>query len=189
MPFGLSVAPGHLTKVLKPAIATLRSMAIWLVIWLNDILIISSSKETCVKHAKIVITLLQSLGFVINFAKSDTCSHTRVGISGNDSELSNIKFLSLTKENCGYQGKAFGFIQNRNSVSVTDVCQFIGMCNATQLEVTEAEAIQSSKEPNLQQANLSESSVSPRADMVAIFSSRCSIKANKSPPSRLYFAH
>ena len=55
MPFHLNVAPGHFTKVLKPAIATLRSMAIRLVIWLDDILRISLSKETYVKHAKIPI--------------------------------------------------------------------------------------------------------------------------------------
>ena len=72
MPFGLNVASGRFTKVLKPAIATLRSMGIRLVIWLEDIMIISSFKETYIKHAKIVKTLLhdQSLGlFVISFVK------------------------------------------------------------------------------------------------------------------------
>ena len=69
MPFSLNIPQGRFTKVLRLAIATLRSMATRLVIWLDDILIISSSKETCVKHAKIVITLLQSLGFVISFVK------------------------------------------------------------------------------------------------------------------------
>ena len=56
MHFHLNVALAHFTKVLKPAIATLRSMVIQLVIWLDDILRISLSKETYVKHAKILIT-------------------------------------------------------------------------------------------------------------------------------------
>ena len=94
-------------------------MAIHLVIWLDDILIICSSKETCVKHAKIVITLLQSLGFVINFAKlilvpTQELEFLRMIVNS----VLNIKFLSPTKENCGHQGKSFGLIQNRNSVSV-----------------------------------------------------------------------
>ena len=72
------------------------------------------------------------------------------------------------------------------------------MCNATQPAVAQKyltlydsadEAIQFSKESNLQQADSSEFSVSPRAGMVNMFPSRCSTKVNKSPPSRPYFVH
>ena len=136
MPFGLNVAPGCFTKVLKTAIATLRPMAIRLVIWLEGILMISSSKDTCVKHAKIIITLLQTLGFVINFAKSVLVPTQELEFLG--MIVTNIKFLSSQRKIVAVRQKAFGLIRNRNSVSVREVCQFIGMCNATQLAAAEA---------------------------------------------------
>jgi hypothetical protein len=45
LPFGLSSAPWGFTKILKPVLAFLRKNGIKLIVYLDDILIISSSKE------------------------------------------------------------------------------------------------------------------------------------------------
>jgi hypothetical protein len=56
---------------MKPVVASLRSQGIRLIIYLDDILIIASSVETLNLHKKIAIDLLESLGFLINYKKSN----------------------------------------------------------------------------------------------------------------------
>ena len=68
--FGLSPAPWAFTKLLKPAVALLRSKGIRLVIYLNDILIMTPSEEVAIEAVSTVRSLLESLGFVINEQKS-----------------------------------------------------------------------------------------------------------------------
>ena len=58
------------TKAAKPVIAFLRTMRITLLIFLDDILIMASSHELAMQHTDLVIQVLTSLGFVINFPKS-----------------------------------------------------------------------------------------------------------------------
>ena len=55
---------------MKPVIAFLRATGIRLLIFLDDILIMASSHELAMQHADLVIQVLTSLGFVINFPKS-----------------------------------------------------------------------------------------------------------------------
>ena len=55
---------------MKPVIAFLRAMGIRLFIFLDDILIMASSYELAMQHTDLVIQVLTSLGFVINFPKS-----------------------------------------------------------------------------------------------------------------------
>ena len=70
LPFGLTSAPRIFTKVLKPVVASLRRQGIRIVIYLDDILIIASSRNECIQHLNITIALLTSLGFIINEEKS-----------------------------------------------------------------------------------------------------------------------
>ena len=51
--------------MLKPSVASIRNKGIRLVIYLDDMAIISSSQE-----AGIVVQILESLGFIINKEKS-----------------------------------------------------------------------------------------------------------------------
>jgi hypothetical protein len=70
LPFGLTSSPRIFTKVLKPVVAALRRQGIRLVIFLDDILIMSPTKEVCHRQVKIAVQLLTNLGFVINLKKS-----------------------------------------------------------------------------------------------------------------------
>ncbi len=70
LPFGLSSAPRVFTKILKPLIARLRALGIRLIIYLDDILIMGSSREETIDHVRITINLLQSVGFLISWEKS-----------------------------------------------------------------------------------------------------------------------
>lgn len=68
--FGLSSAPRAFTKVLKPFVGSIRNKGIRLVIYLDDMAIISSSCEHSSQEAAIVVQILESLGFIINKEKS-----------------------------------------------------------------------------------------------------------------------
>ena len=68
--FGLGPAPRLFTKLLKVPISILRRLNIRIIIYLDDMLIISSSVQEALKDRDTVITLLLSLGLTINWDKS-----------------------------------------------------------------------------------------------------------------------
>ena len=70
LPFGLSPAPLTFTRLMKPLKALLRKWGIRSIFYLDDILIVASSKEECERFVKMAPQLLQSVGFMINFPKS-----------------------------------------------------------------------------------------------------------------------
>ena len=71
LPFGLSSSPRIFTKILKCVISFLRSEGLKITAYLDDILICSKSLETIKKEISQTIKLLESLGFVINYKKSN----------------------------------------------------------------------------------------------------------------------
>ena len=69
-PFGLASAPRLFTKLLKPAMALLRRSGIQAVIYLDDIILINASQEMLRAHTETTLWLLEHLGFVVNYDKS-----------------------------------------------------------------------------------------------------------------------
>ena len=70
LPFGLTSSPRIFTKNLKPVISFLRNSGIKITHYLDDILICADSSEKCLSHLNKSLSLLTSLGFVINYKKS-----------------------------------------------------------------------------------------------------------------------
>ena len=70
LPFGLAVAPGVFTKIMKPVVALLRRTGIRLIIYLDDLLFMNSSKVGLQQDMTTAQYLLENLGFVINLEKS-----------------------------------------------------------------------------------------------------------------------
>ena len=70
LPFGLAVAPRVFTKIMKPVVALLRRTGIRLIIYLDDLLFMSSSKVGLQQDMTTAQYLLENLGFVINLEKS-----------------------------------------------------------------------------------------------------------------------
>lgn len=71
LPFGLSSGPWFFTKLMKPVMTYLRSRGIRCVIYLDDLFILGSSQEECRTNTEFTRDLLNSLGFLINEAKSN----------------------------------------------------------------------------------------------------------------------
>lgn len=70
MPYGLSVAPRVFTKLMKEVMNSLRKEGYKSVIYLDDILCIGNTYLECQDNVKKTLSLLQCLGFVVNFNKS-----------------------------------------------------------------------------------------------------------------------
>ena len=70
LPFGLAVAPRVFTKIMKPVVALLRRTGIRLIIYLDDLLFMNSSKVGLQQDMTTAQYLLENLGFVINHEKS-----------------------------------------------------------------------------------------------------------------------
>ena len=71
LPFGLSSAPRTFTKVMKPVVTYLRSLGIRMVVYLDDMIILARSRDELLKWRSIVLDLLENLGFLINYLKSE----------------------------------------------------------------------------------------------------------------------
>lgn len=71
IPFGLCSAPMVFTKLLKPVLHTLRIDSFMSVVYLDDFLLIGNTFIECVCNVKRTLHLLQKLGFVINYEKSN----------------------------------------------------------------------------------------------------------------------
>lgn len=82
LPFGLCVAPYVFTKIMRPVIAHLRSEGVQCVAYLDDILILAPSRETCGRHVSLTLNMLLSLGFIVNFEKSNLIPSKRCKFLG-----------------------------------------------------------------------------------------------------------
>ena len=64
--FGLSSAPLVLTKLLKAPIFLLRKLSVKIIIYLNGMLLMTSSLEDLLMARDVLTFILQHLGFLIN---------------------------------------------------------------------------------------------------------------------------
>ena len=70
LPFGLTVAPFLFTWVMRPVVKELRRQGIRVHIYLDNMIIFHTDETTLRHHRDTALTLLQELGFHINWGKS-----------------------------------------------------------------------------------------------------------------------
>ena len=66
MPFGLGPAPRIATKFLSPVVKYLRRRGVRCIVYIDDILILSRSREKAIKHTQLALDLFHRLGFQIH---------------------------------------------------------------------------------------------------------------------------
>ena len=71
LPFGLAPAPWVFTKIVREFCGSVRAMGFRLKVYLDDWLILASSKALCSKHMDKILSMCQELGFQINWKKSE----------------------------------------------------------------------------------------------------------------------
>ncbi|KAN0015733.1 hypothetical protein ACTFIU_005680 [Dictyostelium citrinum] len=70
MLFGLSTAPRIITMLLRPVLRMLRELNVSVIAYLDDLLIVGSTKEECLSNLDKTMKLLVKLGFNLNLEKS-----------------------------------------------------------------------------------------------------------------------
>ena len=82
LPFVYSLAPRVFTKIFKPIVARLRLNGLRMVIFLDDILLASSSYQECLNQLALLRKLLKNLGFLVNDDKSELGPVARINYLG-----------------------------------------------------------------------------------------------------------
>ena len=70
MPFGLNIAPRLFTKVMAHMIKIIAAEGIFVLIYLDDLLIIAPTRDLCLAHMDKTLSILESFGWIINENKS-----------------------------------------------------------------------------------------------------------------------
>lgn len=125
LPFGLTSSPRIFSKILKPVISFLRTRGIKISAYLDDIFICNNSKELLSEQLKTTISLLNSLGFTINYGKSHLIpsqSLLHLGYIWNSENMT----LSLPSEKLS-KTKVFAKTLLNKSPSVRQVSAFLGL--------------------------------------------------------------
>lgn len=68
--FGLSTAPYIFTKIVRPVVKALRARGVQSVVYLDDFLLLGESEISCLRNIHETVHLLSSLGFLVNYTKS-----------------------------------------------------------------------------------------------------------------------
>ena len=119
LPFGIESAPRSLTKILKPVIGLLRRQGIRLIIYLDDFLLMVSTKETLSYHVTLIVTLLEMLGFVGNY------QNPNYGVSGFPSKFS----LPLDKVK-GIRKECQKVLENPD-ITIRELARLLGKLSAS----------------------------------------------------------
>ena len=125
LPFGLNVSPFVYTKILKIVVNLLRSRGFTSVIYLDDILIIDKDFYKCQQNIRETINLLESLGFIIRYKKSNLRPSTRSSYLGFilDSETLTVE---LTKKKINNLKKKLKIIKRKSSCKIREFAKIIG---------------------------------------------------------------
>ena len=129
MPFGLNVAPRLFTKIMKPVVASLRSQGVRLIIYLDDILIIASSIETLNRHKTLAISLLESLGFLINYEKSNLTPSQQIVFLGMLVDSAPMQFI-LPQQKAVQIQKECRLLLNTNRPTIRHLSRVLGLLEA-----------------------------------------------------------
>jgi hypothetical protein len=138
-PFRLVFSTQDFTKLLKPAIAILRSRGIRIVIYLDDMLLMNTSKEGLEKDVSDVLNMFQSLGFLVNFKKSElqpTKSIEYLGLLLDSSSLS----FSLPSDKLEDIRSRCQSALSQNLVSLKTLSSILGLLNWATRSVPYAQA-------------------------------------------------
>ena len=128
--FGLGLAPRLFTKLLKIPISLLIKINIRVIIYLDDMLILSHTIREAHMSRDTVIYLLQNLGFIINVKKSILHPCQKIEFLG--MEIDSIKMtLSLTPEKVQKVVKTCQNLLRSHSTTLLELTRVLGLLSST----------------------------------------------------------
>lgn len=137
LPFGLNTAPRVFTKLTKPVVSFLRKRGVRMIAYLDDFLLLGSTKTESNTNTSMAVQLLQSLGFTVNREKShlEPCQQiTFLGFIINSETLT----LSLPMEKVN---KIIHKCQNtlaQPTVTAQEIASLLGSLESSRLAIHQA---------------------------------------------------
>lgn len=135
MPQGLASAPRIFTKLLKPALAHLRSLGFSVICYIDDCILVSRDKCHLEKGVKAALSLFDSLGLTINLKKSflkPTSCIEYLGVILDSKAMT----VTLTQNKKDKIKSLASDLLNSKSVSIRQLAAFIGNLVAADVSVT-----------------------------------------------------
>lgn len=129
LPFGLSCAPRVFTKVMKPVVAFLRERGVRLIIYLDDILILSDDQLKLNRQLSLIRELFQALGLVINEEKSQFQPTQEIVFLGFRISTKTMT-ISLPTDKIRDIVQEAKRLLEKKAVSVRDLAAFVGKTTA-----------------------------------------------------------
>lgn len=126
LPFGLSLAPLVFTKLLKPVISYLRDKGLLLVVYLDDILCIDNTYNSCRNSVMKTVNLLSELGFIINKKKSNLIPNQKQPFLGFVLDSRNMS-LNLTDQKRLKILSQVKHMYKIRSLSIREFAKFLGL--------------------------------------------------------------
>ena len=137
LPFGLSLSPWIFTKLLKPLLKWARRRGIRLTAYLDDFMVMASSRELCVRHTHLVLEKMASLGWRVNLGKSTLSPSTSIEHLGMRIDSTTLCFSVPGKKVRALRRRAYHLL-HQSTTSWAELTSFAGTALATQLGCVQA---------------------------------------------------
>ena len=129
LPFGLTSSPRIFTEILKPLLAYLRALGVWVLVYLDDIFIMGATPELCLEHMQLTWQLWTDIGFLGNLKKSvlpPKQPEEYLGFLANSFKMK----LFLTEEKL-LRSKLEAEMLLKSNPTVKMLASFLGFCQST----------------------------------------------------------
>ena len=126
LPFGLATSPREFTKLLRPVVSLLRQQGVKLHVYLDDWLIRADTPEEAQLHSQTIIKVLQFLGWIINFEKSDLTPSQDFQFIGMQFNTRRFTVAPLPKMRIKVQSVLQHWMANLN-ITARDLHRLLGM--------------------------------------------------------------
>ena len=130
LPFGLNCSPYFVNKVLRPVVGYLRSLGIRLVLYVDDI-ILMSEPGTIIAHRDCLLQLMSRLGWFINYEKSSLVPSTVKEFIGYVLETDNedsCVWIKIPNERISKLCKDINRALNKGQITARALARIAGQC-------------------------------------------------------------
>ena len=126
------------SKILKPVIALLRTRGMSLINYLDDLLIAAGTYIDCLNHTKQVISLLEFLGFWINYEKSIIIPTQKLEFLGFIIDSTSMSLALPVGKIQSIKSSARKLLRTKGTISIRQLSRFIGLCTSAKYAVPQA---------------------------------------------------
>ena len=126
LPFGLATSSREFTKLLRPVVSLLRQQGVKLHVYLDDWLIRADTPEEAQLHSQTTNKVLQFLGWIINFEKSDLTPSQDFQFIGMQFNTRRFTVAPLPKMRVKVQSVLQHWMANPN-ITARDLHRLLGM--------------------------------------------------------------